>query len=192
MATWLGAEAIGLERDTATLWKWKTYWPISDSLASNFNASESSGKGSWWQAWWLVGQNDVSPTALYHLQAARCEQGPVILLFSQWCIWARKIHPPLTRLNEISYLSHLLPSGVQHWVPPLDLDSTEGVQGSPEGHCFFPYTENGLVRSPQAKVCKPFKYAPIRLNLIYCEHIHRHELIHADMALLWIGMALSL
>lgn len=150
-----------MERDTTTLWKWKTHHLISDSLTSHFNASESSGKGSWWQAWWLIGQSDVSPTALCHLQAARCEQGRVILLFSQWYIWTRKIHPPVTGLNEIPYWSHLLPSGIQHWVPPpLDLESTEGVLGSPEGHCIFPYTEDGLVRSPQAKVCKPFKWCP--------------------------------
>lgn len=170
-----------------------THHPISDSLASYFNVSESPGKGSWWQAWWLIGQSDVSSTALCHLQAARCEQVPVILLFSQWYIWTRKIHPPVTGLNGISYLSHLLLSDVQQWVlPPLDLEFTEEVLGSPEGRCIFPYTEDGLVRSPQAKVCKPFKWCSSTAYLIYHEHIHHHELIHTDMALVRTGMALSL
>lgn len=58
----------------------------------------------------------------------------------------------------------LLKSPVALRCPTVSLSSfrpvefTEEVLGSPEGHCIFSYTEDGLERNLQAKVCKPFKW----------------------------------
>lgn len=60
MATWLGAEARGMKRDIATLWKWKTAILILDILASHFDALETPEKvtddrcgGLWARALWV-------------------------------------------------------------------------------------------------------------------------------------------